>query len=179
MLCQPGTVFHTVHPGHCAPPARHPPIPCTPLLFCWKLGQIPLKEPMHVGLHLGKASRRDAAGAGAGLSPAWTAVPVPSMDSRPHPQGVGQVHGPFPPIVWWRAGCGFLLVTSLTLTLVSVPGLVPQSLLGMGTSRAGRVFCKPYLQNSLSCTASQSGQKHSGTRETKHGEICRLEYGRG
>lgn len=42
-----------------------------------------------------------------------------------------------------------------------------------------RVFCKLYLQNSLGCTARQSGQKHSGTQGTKHGEICRLENRRG
>ena len=94
-----------------------------------------------MGQHQGKASGWDTDGAGRGLSPAEVARSLPSLaGSHPHPWDAGQGHGPFPPIVWWRQGHGFLLVTSPTLTLVSAgAGASIPAGRGQGarTSRAG------------------------------------------
>lgn len=83
-----------------------------------ELQPFPLKELLRGGQRQGKASGRDAAGAGPGLSPAEAArsLPLPA-GSHPHPRDAGQGHGPFPPIVRWRQGHGFLPVMSPTLTL--------------------------------------------------------------
>lgn len=85
-----------------------------------------------MGQRQGKASGRDVAGPG--LSPVEAARSLPSpAGSRHHPRDAGQGHGPFPPIVQWRQGHGFLPVMSPTLT--GAGASVPAGCPGLAGSR--------------------------------------------
>lgn len=153
------TMRHAVHTGHRAPHIVHQapgttPIPCAPTFLGPREGATAFPF-----------ERAPVCGAAPGIWPGcgWGrtgSVPcrggtVPALSgrqpshSRPHTRDAGQGHSPFPPIVRWRQGYGFLPVTSPGVSIGARASIPAGCRLGARTSRAGGLW------GTVSCNTSK------------------------